>query len=49
MNSPEKALEAYTKLRSMKDVSVGIVRDGKGVVLQYHVAGGAKADLEKQF
>ena len=49
MSSPEKALEAYSKLRGMKDVAAGLVRDGKGVVLQYHVAGGAKADLEDPF
>ena len=49
MSSPDKALEAYSKLRGMKDVAVGIVRDGKGVVLRYHVAGGTKADLENPF
>jgi hypothetical protein len=49
MSSPEMALEAYSKLRAMKDVAVGIVRDGKGLVLQYHVASGGGAALENPF
>jgi hypothetical protein len=49
MSSPEKALEAYSKLHGMKDVAAGLVRDGKGVVLQYHVAGSKGADLENPF
>jgi general secretion pathway protein C len=37
MTSPDRALEAYSKLRSASDLSVGISRKGKKMVLEYHL------------
>jgi general secretion pathway protein C len=37
MTSPERSLEAYSKLRSVSDLRVGLSRKGKRMVLEYHI------------
>jgi general secretion pathway protein C len=37
MTSPEKALEAYAKLRTAPQIQVGVVRNGKPVTIEYNI------------
>jgi general secretion pathway protein C len=37
MTRPERALEAYSKLRCEPELRVGLTRRGRPVVLEYHI------------